>query len=95
MSGVEDELSEISFIDQVMKVLSEGATVKCEAAHPILEGTVVSRSRFLQILWERSAQAPDPKLVFDGVDDVVDRYPEWNAVRLYCTSLAGFDRVPG
>ena len=33
---VEDEFLEISFIDQVLKVLSEGTTVNCEAAHPVI-----------------------------------------------------------
>ena len=48
--GVEDELSEISFVDQVLEVPSEGAIVHCVVAPPIVKGIVVSRSRSLPVL---------------------------------------------
>ena len=53
----------------------------------IVEGTVVSESRSLWILWERSTQRSDPRLVLDGIEDMVNRYPELNEVRFCCTFL--------
>ena len=41
-SRVDDELSEISFIDLFLKVLSEGVIVYCEVTHLIMKGIVVS-----------------------------------------------------
>ena len=41
---VKDELSEVTLIDQFLKVLSEGATVHREVAASVVESTVVSRS---------------------------------------------------
>ena len=41
-SGVEDELSEISFIDLFLKVPSEGVVVHCEVTYLIMKGVVVS-----------------------------------------------------
>ena len=42
---VENELSELSFVDQVLKVSSEGSAIHYELAPPFVEGTIVSRSR--------------------------------------------------
>ena len=44
-SRVEDELLEIPFIDQVLKVPSYSSAVHCEVASPFVEGTIVSRFR--------------------------------------------------
>jgi len=52
-------------------VLSEGATVHCEVAPPIVKGIIVSGSRSLWVLWERSARALDSRLVFDDIEDIV------------------------
>jgi len=60
-----------------------------------MKGTVVFESRLSQIRWKRSGQAPDPGLVFDGIEDLIDGYPEWNEVGLCLTSLAGFGSAPG
>ena len=59
-SGVEHELSEISFIDQVLKMSSEGSTVHCEVAPPFMEGTVVSRSKPFWVRWEKFGRMSDP-----------------------------------
>ena len=42
-SGVENELLEVPFIDQVLKVPSKGSAVHCEVAYLFVEGTMVSR----------------------------------------------------
>ena len=42
---VEGELSEVYFIDQVMKVPLEGLTIHYEVTPPFVEGIVVSGSR--------------------------------------------------
>jgi len=76
-------------------VPSESSTVHCEVAPPFVKGTIVSGSSSSQIWWERSDRAPDPNLVFDGVEDMIDGYPEWNEVRLCFISLAGFGSTPG
>ena len=44
-SGVENELLEIPFIDQVLKVSEEDSRVHCEVASPFVEDIIVSRSR--------------------------------------------------
>jgi len=49
-SRVEDELSEIFFIEQLLKVPSEGATFHREVAPPVIEGTIVFNSRSLWVL---------------------------------------------
>ena len=59
-----------------------------------MEGAVVSGSRSRRVMWEQSTQVPDPRLVFNGVEDLVVRYLEWNEVGLYCTSLARFKNTP-
>ena len=64
-------------------------------APPFVEGAIVSGSRLSQIMWERFSRAPDPRLVFDGVKDMIDGYHEWDKVVLYFISLAGFDNTPG
>jgi len=39
LSRVKDELSEISLINQILEVSSEGPIVDGEMAHPVMEGT--------------------------------------------------------
>jgi len=85
--AVEDELSDILFIDQVLKVLSEGATVHCEVAIPIVESTVVSGPRSLRVLRERSVWTSNPRLVFDDIEDMIDWYSEGNKVGFAALSL--------
>ena len=63
LSTVKDELSEISFFDQVLKVPSEGVTIHCEVDPSTIEGAVVSGFRSLWVLWERSTRVSDPSLV--------------------------------
>jgi len=46
---IEDELSEISFIDQVLQVLSESSAVHCAVDPPFMEGTIVPRTRPFQV----------------------------------------------
>jgi len=83
-SDFEDEFLEISFANQFLKVPSEGATIHYEVAPLVMEGAVVSGSRSRRVLWERFTRGPNPRLVIDGVENIVDRYPEWNEVKLYC-----------
>ena len=87
-SRVENEFSEVSFVDQVPKVPSEGSTIHYEITSPFTEGTIVSRSRLCWVRWEGSGQTPDPKMVFDGIEDLIDRYSEWGKVELCFTPLA-------
>ena len=53
----------------------EGSTVYGEVAPPFVEGTIVSGSRSFRVWWERSVGRL-PRLVFDGVKDMIDGYPE-------------------
>ena len=94
LSRVEDELSEISLINQILKISSKGSTVDVEMAHPVMEDAVLPRSGSLRVLRERSTRAPGhPSLVFDGVKHIVDGNPEWKVglcgiilIRLICVS---------
>ena len=60
-----------------------------------MEGTIVFGSGPSRIRWGEASWAPDSGLVFDGVKDLINRYPEWNEVGLCLTSLAGFGSSPG
>ena len=73
---------------------SDGSAVYCEVALPIMEGTLVCGSRPSQVLLEWSGQVPYLRLVFHGVEDMVDDHPEWNKVRLCFTSLTKFSNTP-
>jgi len=64
LSWVEDELSEISLINQILEVPSQGPTFDGGMAHPVMEGALVLESVFLRVLPERSGGTPDPGLVF-------------------------------
>jgi len=77
LSRVEDELSEISLTYQILE-MSEGPTLDSGMTHPVKEGTIILRSGSLRVLRERSSRAPDPRLVFDDVEHMVDGNPEWN-----------------
>ena len=59
-----------------------------------MESTVVARSRPSWVRWEGSGRTPDPRLVFDGVEDLIDRYSEWDEVEFCFVFLAGFDSAP-
>ena len=78
LSRVEDELSEISLINQILEVSSEGPTFDSEMTHPVMEGAVILESGSLWVLRERSSWAPDLRLVFDGVEHMIDGNPKWN-----------------
>jgi len=78
LSRIEDELSEISLINQILEVSSEGPAYNGGMTHPVMEGAVILGSRSLRVLRERSSQTPDPRLVFDGVEHMLDENPEWN-----------------
>jgi len=41
-------------------------------------------------MWERFGRTPDLRLVFDGVEDLIDRYPKWGEVEFQLTPLARF-----
>ena len=71
-SGVEDELSEISLIYQILKVSLESSTVHCAVAYPFVEGATVRRSRPFWVRWERSSRTLNPWLVLDRIEDVID-----------------------
>ena len=76
LSRVEDELSEISLIDQILKVSSESPAFNGGMTYPIVEGAVIPGSGSLRVLRERSSRAPDQRLVFDGVEHMVDENPK-------------------
>jgi len=78
LSRVEDELSEISLINQILEVSSEGPTFDGEMTHPVMEGAVILEFGSLWVLRERSSWAPDLRLVFDGVEHMIDGNPKWN-----------------
>jgi len=80
---IENELSKVSFVDQVVKVLSDGSAIHCEVALPFVEGAVVSRSKPSWVRWVGSSRMPNLRLVFDGVEDVIDLYSE--GVRYWMT----------
>ena len=61
---------------------------------PFIEGTVDARSRPSWVRWEVSGRTPDPKLVFDDIEDLIDWYSEWDEVELRFAPLAGFGRAP-
>ena len=44
---------------------------------------------------ERSSRALDPRLVFDGAEDMIDGYPKWDEVEFCFTFLARFSSMPG
>ena len=44
LSGVKDELSEVFFINQILKVPSEGETIHCEVSPSIVKDTILFRS---------------------------------------------------
>ena len=44
LSRVEDELSEISLINQVLEVSSEDSALDGRVTHPVVEGVVLLRS---------------------------------------------------
>jgi len=75
LSWIEDKLSEISLINQVLEVSSEG-TLDDGVTHPVIEGAVLLRSWSLWVLRERLCETPDPGLVFDGVKHVIDGNPK-------------------
>ena len=59
-----------------------------------MEGTKISRSRPFGVRWERSGRTPDPRLVFDSVEDMIDGYFKRDEVELCFVSLAGFGSKP-
>jgi len=75
---VEDELSKISLINQVLEVSLEGFDTRRWGSpyHRVRHNT--PRSWSFQILLERSCGTPNPGLVFDGINHVADRNPEWD-----------------
>ena len=73
---------------------SEGGTIYREVSPPIVKGTVLPRPRSFRVQREWYAQALDPGLVFDGIEDMFDRYLERNEVEFCCTSLIEFERTP-
>jgi len=75
LSRVEDELSEISLINQVLEVSSEDSALDGRVTHPVVEGVVLLRSWSLRVLRERSCGMPDLGLVFNGIKHVVDEDP--------------------
>jgi len=95
LSRVEDELYEISLINQILEVSSEGLTADDEMAHPVMKGAKLPRSGSLRVLRERSTRSPDPRLVFDGIKHMVDGNPEWNKVRLCSAVPVRFVRASG
>ena len=56
-----------------------------------MEVTVVTRSKPSWVRWEGSGWTPDSRLVFDGVEDLIDQYLERDEVELCFILLAGFD----
>jgi len=52
LSRVEDELLEISLINQILEVSSEGPTFDGGMTHPIVEGALIPGSGSLQVLQE-------------------------------------------
>ena len=41
-----------------------------------------------------SGRTPDPRLVFDGVEDLIDQFSKWNLVKLCFVLLASFGSAP-
>ena len=86
---------ETFFADQVLKVSSKDSVEHCEVSPPFVAGPNFSLIRSSRVWWERSGRAPDPRLIFDGFEDMFDRYPEWNEVKLCFPSLHSIARLAG
>ena len=78
LSRVEDELSEISLINQILGVSSEGLALDGGMTHPVMKSALIPGFESLRVLRERSSWVPDPRLVLDGVEHMIDGNPEWN-----------------
>ena len=78
LSWVEDELSEISLINQILGVSSEGLALDGGMTHTVTKSALILGFESLRVLRERSSWAPDPRLVFDDIEHMIDGNPEWN-----------------
>ena len=80
---VEDELSEISLINQILEVSSEGTTFDGGMTYHVIEGAIILISGSFQVLCKQSSRASDQRLIFDGVEHMAYGNSEWNYVGLY------------
>jgi len=71
-----------------MELLSEGPTVDCTMAHPVMESTIVIGSGALRVRrkWSRT---PQPGLVLDGAEDPIDGDLERSEVSVNLVDLNG------
>ena len=83
MSRVDNELSEIFLINEILEMSLEGPKLDSRMTHPVMEGAIIPESESHRILRKRSSWVLDPRLIFDGVEHMIDKNPEWNYFELY------------
>ena len=82
LPGIEDELSEISSIHQLLKLSPEGTTVHDVVSHTVMEGAC---SWTLWVGWQWS-RMPNEVLALDGVVHLVHR--DYESSRIYFVPMS-------